>query len=392
MPGFLEMSDEEFAKQTPPPVVAEEATSQAAAPTGAVSTEEVVTPTPVEPVVPEAEEEVAPVEPVSNAPAAAVEETTPPAVTAAPVVQSPAPAPAPVAVAPVAQTPAAAPATEVDYKAFYERMTAPFKANGKTIQMHTPEEVEQLMKMGANYTQKMQAIAPHRKMLMMLDNNGLLDEGKLSYLIDLDKKNPEAIKKLLKDSGIDPLTIDTTAEPAYQAGSHGVTDTEFGFRTALDELVSTEEGRKTAHVFNTEWDQASKEVLWKEPQVMSAIHIQRENGIYDRISAEVNRQRILGAIGPSVPFILAYKQVGDVMQAQGAFADIVTTTPATPAPAVAKQPLAVKAIAPKPPVTNSSQAAAASQQRTSPKPASGAPINPLAMSDDEFLKQMQNRL
>lgn len=398
MPGFLEMSDEEFAKQAPP-VVQEETKAPVTTPEGVVSVEAEVIPEKVEQPV-----ETPLVESTPATPVVAEETPVVPAVETPPVVQqaaSVAPEKKPEGAAPVvAQTPAAetAPAQEVDYKAFYERMTAPFKANGKMIQMQTPEEVEQLMKMGANYTQKMQALAPHRKVLMMLDNNGLLDESRLSFLIDLDKKNPEAIKKLIKDSGIDPMTIDNTVEPAYQAGSHGVSEAELTFRSELDELSSTEEGKKTVQLMNTEWDQASKEVLWQEPKVMTAIHQQRENGIYDRISAEVNRQKILGTISASTPFIHAYKLVGDQMQAAGAFADIAPTAPVTSSasggmkPEPARQPLAVKAITPKPVVSNSSQAIAASSPRTTPKPAAGSPINPLAMSDEDFLKQMQNRL
>ena len=93
---------------------------------------------------------------------------------------------------------------KTDYEAFYKEVMTPFKANGKLIELRNPAEAVQLMQMGANYTRKMQAIQQHRKVLTMLENNGLLDEGKLSFLIDIEKKNPDAIQKLVKESGIDP--------------------------------------------------------------------------------------------------------------------------------------------------------------------------------------------
>src|SRR5690606_26772936 len=200
-----------------------------------------------------------------------------------------------------------------DYKAFYERIMAPLKANGKTIDLRNPEEAIQLMQMGANYTRKMQAIAPHRKVLLMLENNGLLDEGKLSFLIDIEKKNPEAIKKLIKDAGIDPREIDLEDPDAkpYLVGNHRVTDEEASFRAVLDDLGSNPEGKATLQAIQAQWDQASKEVLWKQPEVMTLIHQQRENGIYDRISAEMERRRTLGMIPPNVPFLPAYKAIGD---------------------------------------------------------------------------------
>ena len=106
--------------------------------------------------------------------------------------------------------------TEIDYKKEYERLTASFKANGKDISVANVDEAISLMQMGANYNKKMAALKPNLKLLKLLENNKLLDESKISYLIDLDKKNPEAITKLLKDSGIDPLDVDVNKESEYR--------------------------------------------------------------------------------------------------------------------------------------------------------------------------------
>ena len=285
--------------------------------------------------------------------------------------------------------------TPPDYKAFYEKVMAPLKANGKTIEIKTPEEAIQLQQMGANYTQKMQAIAPHRKILLMLENNGLLDEGKLSFLIDVEKKNPEAIKKLIKDAGIDPLDIDLDDPQAkpYLEGNHRVTDEEAGFRTVLDELSSNPEGKATLQAI-TLWDQASKEVLWKQPDVMQLIHQQRESGIYDRINTELERQRALGQIPPTVPFLHAYKAIGDQLAAVGGFDDLVKPAPNSQQQTETKTPVATTVAKPKSAVKNGDKANAASSTRSNPREAKTV-INPLALSDDDFMKEvavMQGRL
>lgn len=286
-----------------------------------------------------------------------------------------------------------------DYKAFYEKVMSPLRANGKTIDLKTPDEAIQLMQMGANYTRKMQALAPHRKFLLMLENNQLLDEGKLNFLIDLDKKSPEAIKKLLKDANMDPREIDLedpNAKP-YLEGNHRVTDESVAFQTVLDDLSSTLEGKATLQEIQTHWDQASKEVLWKQPDTMAIIHSQRETGIYDRIATELNRQRTLGMIPANVPFLAAYKHVGDQIAAAGGFKDLepqapeppITPTPPTP-PA---QPVAVRVQQPKTP-TNGEKANAASPPRSTPAKTDTS-VNPLALSDEDFNKQFsafKNRL
>ena len=181
----------------------------------------------------------------------------------------------------------------IDYKKFYEKIMTPFKANGKLITLKTPEEAIQLMQMGANYTRKMQAIAPYKKTLLMLENNGLLDENKLSFLIDLDKKNPEAIKKLIKDAGIDPMDIDTSTEPQYKEGSHKVSNEEAAFMTVLDDLKQSQDGMQTIKEINSNWDDASKNILWSSPDIMRTIHQQRENGVYQLIVDEKKGRDIL---------------------------------------------------------------------------------------------------
>ena len=280
-----------------------------------------------------------------------------------------------------------APTTE-EAQAFFMKVMTPFKANGKTIALRNAEEAVQLMQMGANYTKKLQQLQPHRKMLMMLENNDLLDPDKISFLIDVSKRDPEAIKKLIKDAGIDPLEIDTSSETSYSGGNHKVTDEEANFRMALDDLTSQPNGQETLIEIEKTWDQASKDVLWQSPELMAVMHSQRENGIYAQITDEINRQRTLGIIPATTPFLQAYKEVGDAM-----FATKESDKPADP---VAKEPAAPTPVAtrvatPKSPVANGDKASAASPTRSAPRKAEQL-INPLAMSDEEFLKTMQDRL
>lgn len=288
------------------------------------------------------------------------------------------------------QKPAETASTEAapSYEELYKKVMAPFKANGKMIDLKDPAEAIQLMQMGANYTRKLQELQPHRKMLLMLQNNGLLDENKLSFLIDLDKRNPEAIKKLVKEAGIDPLDIDTSKEPAYQTGNHKVTDAEANFRQVLDEIGSTTDGKITIQAINDGWDQASKEVLWKQPELMATMHNQREAGVYQIVVDEIQRQQVLGKLPTNVPFIEAYRTVGDELLKTDAFDHLPAIKQLKPqkTPAV----VATRTFNTKPAVVNGDKASAASPSRSTPRTATT--VNPLSMSDDDFLKQMEHRL
>ena len=370
MSKFLGMSDEDFLKETPPPAD-EVVTTTPEAVTEVEVVEPVVTTEEAAPVVTEA----AVTEPVVTNPLDNADDElgTPPtdAVTA------------PVTADPAATTPevvpAVAEATAPNYEDFFKQVMAPFKADGKTVELKTPEEAIQLMKMGANYTRKMQELQPQRKLLLMLENNGL-DEGKLSYLIDLDKKDPKAILKLVKDAGIDPLDLDVSVDPAYQAGNHTVSDAESNFRSVLDTLSSSTEGKETLRVINSTWDQASKELLWKDAEAMNTIHQQRESGVYDLISTEVERQKTLGTIPAGTSFMQAYQAVGNHMVSNGGFDSLIKPAAIVPVAPVVTRVAPVKSV-----VENGDKASAASPPRSTSRPATVA-INPLAMSDEDFLK------
>lgn len=273
-------------------------------------------------------------------------------------------------------------APAVDYEKFAAEIMKPFKANDKMIQVKTPEEAIQLMQMGANYNKKMAELAPHRKSLLMLKNSNLLgNEDQLGFLLDLHNKNPEAIKKLIKDSGIDPLEIDTTTEPAYREGNHRVSDEQVQFNTILDDLKSNPEGLETIRRINTDWDQASKEELLTNPNAMTIIHRHRELGVYDQIVAEMDRRKTFGKISPEAKFLAVYQAVGKEMTEANAFA-----TPAQPSEEQkpAATPVATRTLAPKPAVVNDKAKAAAATRTT---PSVAKPVeNPFAVSDEEYLR------
>jgi hypothetical protein len=368
MSKYLGMSDEDFLNELPPEVVAEEVIEPVVVPEAVVASTVVV-------------EEAAPIVPVVSetvTPAlvddASVLEGVPPVDPVEPLV--PAAGDPPVVTDPVIKAEEEAP----NYETMFKQVMAPFKANGKMVELKSPEEAIQLMQMGVNYTRNMQALQPQRKLMLMLEKNGLMDEGKLSYLIDLDKKDPAAIRKLVKDAGIDPLDIDTGADPAYMAGNHAVSDEESTFRSVLDTMSSSAAGKETLQVINSTWDQASKELLWKDPAAMETIHQQRESGVYDLIATEVDRQRILGAIPAGTSFMQAYQQVGNHMVKTGGFDAILT-----PAPIVPVTPVITRVASAKPDVENGDKASAAAPSRNAPRPITTA-INSLAMSDADFMK------
>jgi hypothetical protein len=231
----------------------------------------------------------------------------------------------------------------------------------------------------------MQSLQPSLKMMRMLDNNGLLDEKKLAFLIDLDRKEPKAIQKLLHDGKIDPMDLDASADPSYQPGNHSVSAQEMAFHTALEDTISTQPGQETVALINSQWDQASKEVLYREPEILQIITTQRANGIYDRISAEIEKEKILGNLG-NVPFLTAYRTIGDKLHTQGKLLPAEAAEPSS-----AKRVVETRTAAPKRTTTNGDKAKAAQSATTAPK-ATPKEFDPYVLSDEEFLEQTKLRV
>ena len=260
----------------------------------------------------------------------------------------------------------------IDYKTKYEELMSSFKANGKSIDLRSTDEARQLMQMGANFTKKMQEIAPYRKIIAMLQTNNLLDENKLSFLIDLDKKNLEAIQHLVKDSNLDPLDIDTSEESKYVPVNHSVSEKEIQFKEYLEELSNDTEGQNSVQLFNT-WDTESKAKLWEHPELMKIIHVQRGNGTYDQICTEMDHLKLLGKIPENVSFIEAYTRIGNELQSRN-------QNPSN-------LPVAKKTVTPKSQVMNNQAARAASTPRVT-RTTSNDVSRLVNMSDEDFMKQI----
>ena len=275
----------------------------------------------------------------------------------------------------------------VDYEAEYKRLLAPFKANGREIQVKSVDDAVALMQMGANYNKRMAALKPNLKMLKLLENNGLMSEEKISYLIDLEKKNPAAINKLVKDSGLDPMDLDAEKAGEYKPKIHSVDDREIDLDTVLDEIQETPTYTQTLEIVSKKWDGASKQTVASTPQLLKVINDHVANGIYDLINQEVERERMFGRLN-GLSDIEAYRRVGDAINARGGFNHLVSNQGKPNQEPVVVQP---KPKAPADDKLNEKRRAASSTKPANVSTAAASDFNPLALSDEEFSKLAEIR-
>ena len=270
--------------------------------------------------------------------------------------------------------------SSVDLSAFYKSVMKPFKANGKTIEIKSPDDAQQLMKMGANYTRKMQEISAHRKTIATLEEHGITSESEIAFLIDLKNKNPEAIQKLFKESGIDPFDIDTTKDVNYKPSVAMVSEKTLDARSVLDDLRSTPSGSETLNLIADTWDNESTSFMWDNPQSFQIIHEQRESGVFDKIMHEVDRQTALGYLSPNQSIMEKYNIVGNQLFLDG-----------QPSSNNTRMPIDTRTATRSSANRSSDRAKAASSPRAS-KRTSMVLEDYSKLSDSDFLKAMADKL
>ena len=196
---------------------------------------------------------------------------------------------------------------EVDYKSIYEQVFKPFKANGKEITPKSVEDIISLMQMGANYTKKMQLMAPMKKVVQSLDN-AKIDEQELNFLIDVSKGDKEAIKQLLIKHKIDPLEIDLDGDNTYSPRNNIASDEDVEFNDTLMDIHDSLP--RIQEILNNTWDDNSKKAILKDPRLMRALHEEVQMGRFDEVQKRLEAEKTFGR----------YKGVSDV----DAYIDLVS--------------------------------------------------------------------
>lgn len=264
-------------------------------------------------------------------------------------------------------------ANTINHKDFYEKLTKPFKANGREIQVTDPDDFIKLAQMGTDYNRKMQELKPLKQLKAVMTQHGISDED-LSLLIDLKQKKPEAIAKIVKDSGIDLYGFDVEQADKYVPTQPQVPVVNEALDSVLEDLkVTSPTFAQTIQIVGNQWDDASRDVLVKHPEVIRIIDGQIANGTYAKIAQAVEYERTLGRLA-GLSDLGAYIEVERKLAAAS-----------QPAP-VAKPPVPVAVPPVQAPVNDARRSAAPPRQTTANT--QPIPINSPALSDDEFLKQL----
>lgn len=221
---------------------------------------------------------------------------------------------------------------------FFQKVTAPFKADGRDFNVRSPEDAIRLMQQGVNYSRRMQELKPMKTLNRMLQDHGLDKPEQLNFLIDLSKGDKGAITQLLKSHKIDPMDLDTDKDSGYQARNYQGNPQDNDFRDALDMALTTPEGQALVSHIHKDWDSKSKAKLREDPSILGTLQQFKASGVYDKVVDELKYQQSLGYL-QGVPFLQAFDQVGEAMKNAGVFDSSVPAKSDTPlAPIRSGQP------------------------------------------------------
>ena len=287
--------------------------------------------------------------------------------------------------------------TDEDYKNAYKDLLKPIWARGHNFTPRNIDEVKTLMSQGVDYLYKTQQLAKNRKQIELLQREGITDED-LTFLIDLRKGDPEAVKKFFSDTKINPYDVDTSEAPNYQPKTQMLDDATLALRDSVNNLIALPDGKACYDELVSTLDVDSQNHFLKEPQLLQTfydhqhINVGNNKSLYTIIKEEIDHAKALGQLPQNMTFLDAYRTVGDrLLQQQGQAANQPSSSRANPsyhtAPNVHQRLGSVQNRAN---VNDRVRSAGVTPKTKSTR--SKQTVNPFDLPDDEFLKQFDGRL
>lgn len=280
-------------------------------------------------------------------------------------------------------------ADTTDYKAFHEQVTRQFKANGRDLQVTSPEDIISLMQQGANYDKKMSSLKPAMQVHRTLEKAGLLDPEKIGFMIDLYHGKPEAVAKILADHEIDAYSLEGKSE-GYVPQSRMASDSEVEISSIISELEQAPTFKETFDRLGS-WDEQSQKKILDNPRTLRMYQEHKDAGIFDRIHQAIESERMFGRLQGMSDYD-AYQVVGDQLfgnkpQVQAQAQPLAQSPVVQPQviPTVAPAPISDPRVVAKQVALNQKRSAASAPRKVATA-SQQEQFNPLTVSDDELME------
>lgn len=189
--------------------------------------------------------------------------------------------------------------SEPNYKEFYEQVAlAKFTANGKEVEgFKDPADLIRAQQMLHGYSDKMKVFKEYKPFLKALEERKLTtDSDKFNLAMSIIDGDPEAIKKVLKEKGIDPLELDLE-DIKYTEKNTLPSKAQLLIEDTYEQAENLGVGDKFTKVVNKDWDVKSLQELVTNNAVRSDLLQHLSDGTYDIVSNEIKKMELLDATG-----------------------------------------------------------------------------------------------
>lgn len=273
--------------------------------------------------------------------------------------------------------------TQIDYKAFYETVTQDYKASGKTMPgVKEPEKFIKALQMATDYALKTAALKPVLKRVKMLEE---VSDEDLAEMLDFKKRNPEVIKKALKEANIDPVELDMD-KVNYVPQVQMISDSEYDFRETVDELSKDAKFNDTRQLILSGLDAKSKELALTDTRVLKALHQEVVSGRIEQIQAKALELRTFGSVDSSITDLELYATIARQMDQNSS--TIMQSNPSAVSAQVVSNTQTKQVTKEPNPELEDKRARAGIQ--TKPQSKVVKKYDPTKLSDDEFLKLLES--
>ena len=188
---------------------------------------------------------------------------------------------------------------EVNYKEFYEKVAlAKFTANGREVEgFKNPEDLIRAQQMLHGYSDKMKVFKEYKKFIKPLEERKITaDPDKFNLAMSLLDGDVEAIKKVIKDKGIDPLEMDLE-DIKYTQKDYLPNETQLMFDETIEQAKELGIEEKFNKALTKDFDDASFKEFVDNPLVRRDLMQHLQDGTYDIVQNEIKSMELLDTAG-----------------------------------------------------------------------------------------------
>lgn len=172
-----------------------------------------------------------------------------------------------------------------------------FKAKGKIIKPKTMQEFLSLAQQGVDYNIKNREINNSKRQLQSLTNAGIKTLEDLNFALDLYKGDVEAIKKLVKDKGIELYNLDLEEDTKYNPNTNNIVSSN---SVAFNDIVSSIKDKpyynEVESVILDKWDEESRKTILSDNAIFRALIEEFDLDRFQTISELVDHERAFGRL------------------------------------------------------------------------------------------------